>query len=105
MSGTNLCLSLSLFVLSPCHVSPHQETPACPLQWPRPTPRPNTPTHTHRVTSSVRSGDTGRHLYVCEAVATHVGADGVLQHSVPLVDQRVDIRLDQQLRALTGLQL
>ncbi len=44
---TDLCLSLSLCVLSPCHVSPHQEILACPLQWPHRTPRPKRDTHTH----------------------------------------------------------
>lgn len=56
-------LSSSLCGLSPCHVSPHQETPACPLQWPHQTPRPDTQTqqqqqqrkHTRKQVSGCKS--------------------------------------------------
>lgn len=35
----------------------------------------------------------------------HVDGDGVLQRSVPLFDGGLVVRLDEQLRALTGLKL
>lgn len=40
-----------------------------------------------------------------KGVGPHMGADGVLQRSVPFVDNGVVFRLDQQLRALPSLQL
>lgn len=38
-------------------------------------------------------------------LSPHVDGDGVLQRSVPLYDGGLVIRLDEQLRALMGLQL
>lgn len=38
-------------------------------------------------------------------ISTHMCADGLCQSPVPVIDNAVDLRLDQQLCALTGLQL
>lgn len=43
--------------------------------------------------------------HLVKGVGPHVGADGVLQRSVPFADHAVVFWLDQQLRALTSLQL